>query len=473
MLSTAGRSRRHSTGASRTRAGAQPAKGLPGAAAELATRFTLGFSRATPATVGLEEELILLDPTSLEPVGVIDAILAVLGPDTRFKTELRAAQVELVTPVCQSVDEACAELSHARATLVERLDGRVRLLAAGTHPASVAPVAFTDRPRYAALTAANPWFARCGIPSALHVHVAIGDADEALAVYNAARSYLPEIAALAANSPFFEGRDTGLASSRLKLCEDSPRASVPPAFASWGELAVFVEWGTRGHLFDDLGDLWWDLRPRPDYGTVEFRIADCQTDVASSGCIAALCQALVVALQARVRKGEHLPVHATHVISENRWRALRDGLDGDLVDPASGLVEPTRDRIARMLDELDPYARRLGCSEHLAHAEVVLNRGGGAQRQRAVVVDRGVRGLLEWLADTTERVEPAVPGALATATTRGAHASADESPRRAPRRRDTPPTRQVDTARPAAAEADLSVAAWPGSGLLEAGVQRA
>ena len=134
------------------------------------------------------------------------------------------------------------ELARSRTDLVESLDARIRLMAVGTHPTSISPIAMTARPRYLELVADNSWLVRCGIPSVLHIHVAVPDPDEALAVYNSARSYLPELAALAANSPnspFFEERDTGLASSRLKLCEDPPRAGVPPAFASWQELAAF------------------------------------------------------------------------------------------------------------------------------------------------------------------------------------------------------------------------------------------
>lgn len=369
----------------------------------LGAGFEHGFSRLAYPTVGLEEELILVEPTSLEPVGEIDWLLGVVGSDARFKAELRAAQVELVTPICATVGDACLALGSARATLSERVDGRVRLLAAGTHPASSAPVAITRRPRYAALVLDNPWLVRCGIPSALHVHVGIADPADALGVYNAARSYLPEIAALAANSPFFEGRDSGLASSRLKLCEDSPRAGVPPAFASWRELAAFVAWGANGGLFSELGDLWWDLRPRPDLGTLEFRVADCQTDLASAGCVAAFCQSLVAALQARLRNGEELSIHPTHVIAENRWRALRDGLQGELVDADTGRVSATRERLSSLLDELDPHARTLGCSERLAHAHVLIAHGGGAERQRAIVKERGLRGLVEWLAETSEK----------------------------------------------------------------------
>lgn len=368
----------------------------------LALSFERGFWRGSLPTLGLEEELILVDPGSLEPVNAVEWVLAALGGDERFKPELRAAQLELVTPVCLTVADACRELESARVQFVSRLEGRVRVLAAGTHPLSTQPVAISQRPRYLGIALDCPWVLRRGLPSGLHVHVGIGDPVEALAVFNAARSYLPELAALGANSPFFEGRDTGLASSRLKLCEELPRAGIPPAFSSWRELAEFVAWGARGRLFPDLSYLWWDLRPRPDYGTLEFRIADSQTRVAATGAIAAVCQALVVALQARLRSGERLPVHATHIINENRWRALRGGLDGELVDPDTGLSEPTRDRLARLLRELEPHASELGCSDQFAQAWSLLTHGGGANRQRAIADEQGPAGLLEWLVDSTE-----------------------------------------------------------------------
>ncbi len=252
---------------------------------------------------------------------------------------------------------------------------------------------------------------RRSLPCAVHVHVGLDDPDEALAVYNAARSYLPELAALAANSPFFEGADSGLASSRLKLTEDLPRSGIPPAFGSWLELAEFVAWGSRGGLFPDLTYLWCDLRPRPDLGTLEFRIADSQTSAETSAALAALCQALVAALEERLRAGEQLPVQAAHAITENRWRALRDGLSAELADPVTGLPEPARYRLARLLGELESHAQRLGCDREFAHAWRLLARNG-ADRQREIAAERGLQGLLEWLADQTE-AQAEVPAQIA------------------------------------------------------------
>ena len=355
---------------------------------------------ADALTLGAEEELILVDPVTLEPVEEIEAVLDRAG--AHVQPELRAAQVELVTPVCATVTELGRELRSARARLVAGLGGSIRLLAAGTHPTGAGPYAITDRPRYRGIAREYGWALRRGLPSGLHVHVGLGDPDEALAVYNAARSYLPELAALTANSPFFEGSDSTLASSRLKLVEDLPRAAVPPAFATWEELASFVAWGSAGGLFPDLTYLWWDLRPRPDLGTIEFRVADAQTRHEDATAIAALVQCLVAALRLRRRAGERLAVLPEHVIAENRWRAVRDGLDAELVDGRTGAPEPVRDRLARLVLELEPYADELGCDAELAGVWPLVGRNG-AIRQREVAAASGPRGLLEHLVAETER----------------------------------------------------------------------
>jgi carboxylate-amine ligase len=371
-------------------------------------RFREGFTRSDIPSVGLEEELVLVDCESFEPVEAVDWALDLME-EKCFVPELRAAQIEVALPPAVTVGGLVAGLERSRTHLVERLNGRVRVLAAGGHPTLSRPICVTDRPRYVGIGRDHAWAMRRGLPCGLHVHVAVGDAETALAVYNAARAYLPELAAIAANSPFFEGTDSGLASSRLKITEDLPRSGVPPAFGSWRELAEFVSWGSVGGLFHDLTYLWWDLRLRPEYGTLEFRIADAQASPEVSGAVAAVCQSLVSALVESVTSGE-VPVHPTHVLSENRWRAVRDGLEAVLVDPVSGLPEPARHRVARLLLELEPHAEKLGCASELAHAWPLLSCNG-AESQRAVAADRGMSGLLEWLVERTEAPAGSLPPA--------------------------------------------------------------
>jgi carboxylate-amine ligase len=368
---------------------------------EVAECCRRAFSNGASATVGFEEELILLEPATLLPANEVEGALVRLEDD-RFTCELRSAQLEVRTRPSRTVSEACRELRAARALAADRLAGFTRIAASGVHPTSTLPIEVADRSRYRRIATDCPWSVREGLPSGLHVHVAIGGPARALAVYNAARSYLPELAALAANSPFLGGRDTGLASSRLKLNEAFPRAGVPPAFRSWTEYADFVSWGAAGGHFPDPSHLWWDLRPHPGYGTLEFRVADAQTRIDEVGAVAAVCQALVSALAARYDAAGELPVHDTHRIAENRWRAVRDGLEGALVDLDTGIPVPARTRIGALLASLEPVAEALGSRNELLAAWTLLAENG-AERQRRVAARFGLDELLRRLADETQR----------------------------------------------------------------------
>ena len=260
------------------------------------------------------------------------------------------------------------------------------------------------------------WAARRSVLCGLHVHIGVGGADRTLAVYNALRSFLPEVAALAANSPFFEGEDTELCSIRPKLLEALSRTGVPPVFPRWADFVAFVDWGRTGGLFPDGSFLWWDLRPHVGFGTLELRVADAQTRVEDAGAIAGLVQTLVAWLGDRFDRGADLPVHESHRIAENAWRAVRYGVRGELVDLESGRREPTRDRIGRLLETLGSTADRLGNTSQLEAVGVLL-AGNGADRQRYVAERDGLVGLVSWLADETAAL-PVPIGSLAGAGAR-------------------------------------------------------
>lgn len=372
---------------------------------ELTVELRAGFGGNAAATVGLEEELIVVDAGSLEPVDDVDSVLG-STLDRRITHEFRASQLELVIPPAQTAGRLSRILGNARLGLIGALHGRARILAAGGHPTAKAPIRVTNLPRYREIAVDHPWATRRGLPTGLHVHVAAGGPDEALAIYNACRSYLPELAALTANSPFFEGTDSGLASSRLKLTEDFPRSGVPPLFESWEDFASFLSWGTAGGLFPNLTHCWWDLRLRPEYGTLEFRVADSQTSLDETAAVVAVCQSLVAALSARYAAGEELYAHATHMVNENRWRALRGGLDGYLVDYSSGIAQPARERLTRLLLDLEPHAGAIGCADELAHAWPMIAQNGAA-RQRAIAAKHGLGALVESLVGQTEALPAA------------------------------------------------------------------
>jgi glutamate---cysteine ligase / carboxylate-amine ligase len=362
-------------------------------------RCVAAFEETQSFTIGAEEELMLVHRASGDLAHEVDRVLD--PSDSRFAPELRAAQLEIITPICATAADVCRELASARRTLTERLPPELALLAAGTHPTSTSWGEIANGDRYRDIADEYAFAASRTLVCGLHVHVAVGGAQRALAVYNALRSFLPELAALAANSPFFEGLDTRMCSVRPKMNELYPRSGIPPAFSSWDELVRFLEWGRRGGLFPDFSYLWYEMRPHLRYGTLEIRVADTQTTVDDAAGYVALVQALVAWLADRFDAGEELPVHETYRIAENAWRAHRYGLGGWLVDLDSGEPQPTRLRIANLVGLLESYAARFGVDDKLPTTRTLL-AGGGADRQRYVAAREGVGAVPHWLVRETE-----------------------------------------------------------------------
>jgi carboxylate-amine ligase len=352
------------------------------------------FDVAAPMTVGLEEELMVLDAETLDLTPRASDVLRRVAGDPRFKPELPAAQLEIVVPPAATVGEAAAALSAARADLAEAASGIGVLAGAGAHPFAATEGVLSESERYEALQREYGPVARRQLVFGLHVHVAVRPAHRALAVYNALRSYLPVIAALAANAPFYGGEDTGLASVRPKLAELLPRQGVPPPLASLEELADAVRWAGIDHA-----QWWWEARLHPGFGTVEVRVPDTQTTVAETAAIAAVVHALVTRLADRYDAGEALPVAPSWRIAENRWSACRHGLDGALADLITGERRPTRAWAADLVDELAGAAERAGCAAELAAARSALG-ANGATRQRAIAGERGdPTALTAWLTE--------------------------------------------------------------------------
>ncbi len=376
------------------------------------------FDRIAPFTVGAEEELMLVGDAGLGLVPAAELALGLCEGDRRVTRELRKAQLEAITPVCCTAADVQRELASVRRLVGGRLEGTASLLAAGTHPLALAPGPISDSPRYQEVAAAHPWAARHAITCGLHVHVAAGGADRTLAVHNALRSYLPEILALAANAPYYHGEDSGLATVRPKLCQFFPRAAVPPAFASWRELAKFAAWARDGGAFPDGSYHWWDLRLNFKHGTLEIRVADVQTRVEDAAAIVALVQSLVYELAARHDAGESLPVGRDERIVENTWLATRDGLAGVLIDLDTGRRTWTADRLLELSEGLHETAVSLGCEQELARIGAMIASGGGAGRQRRAFEQGGPGGLVRFLCDETAR--SAVSGAMPAAGSEGA-----------------------------------------------------
>jgi glutamate---cysteine ligase / carboxylate-amine ligase len=331
------------------------------------------FEHPRPLTVGLEEELMLLHPATLDLLPRAREVVA-RGEDARFRLELPAAQLEIVLPPAATVGEAAEGLRAARQALARAADGIGVLAGAGVHPFAAAEGTLNDGERYERIGCEFASVARRQLVFGMHVHVAVADPDVALAVYNAVREYLPALAALAAGSPYHEGRDTGLASVRPTICDLLPRQGVPPVLASWEELVGALGWGRASGAFADAAQWWWEARLHPVYGTVEIRVPDTQASIADAAAIAAVCHSLVALLARRAQAGEELGAPPSWRIAENRWSACRHGVQGRWHDVRTGGSEPMAERLHRLLDELGPAAASLGCELELGDARDLIDR---------------------------------------------------------------------------------------------------
>ncbi|MDX6697483.1 MAG: glutamate---cysteine ligase / carboxylate-amine ligase [Solirubrobacteraceae bacterium] len=340
------------------------------------------FDAPAPLTVGVEEELMVLDPATLDLAPLGKAVLAAVGDDPRFKLEFPAAQLEIVTAPASGAGAVAAQLAAARRDLAAAAGSVARFAGTGLHPFAAPDGPLNEGERYArTMHHYGPVAARQQL-CALQVHVAVRGAGRALAVHNALRSFLPELAALAANAPYHDGRDTGMASARPKVSELLPRQGIPPVLGGWAEFAEAMRWGAAAGPMVDYRSWWFELRPNPAFGTLEVRVPDAQATVAEAAAVVAVVHALAAWLAARHDAGD-LPTPApAWRIAENRWSAAHRGPHGEMADLDSGAPGPTADRLHALLDVLEPIARDQAAADHLATARNLIDRPG-ADRQRA------------------------------------------------------------------------------------------
>jgi carboxylate-amine ligase len=343
----------------------------------------INFGKRQPFTIGVEEEFQLVDATGLQLVSRFDEVEGEVGHGV-VQPELLQSVLEVATHVHTSVPAAIEESRELRARVAAAAaESGTLVVSAGTHPFSrYEHQEVTREARYLDLIDRLQWVAEREVIFGLHVHVGLSSGHEAVAVANALRGWLPELLALSANSPFWQGRDTGLASTRSKLFDAFPRSGIPPAFSSFEEWELTMDRGARLGFFDDYTYVWWDLRLHPKLGTIEIRICDAQARLASTAAIVALVQSLVAMLSERYEREGALAIQPVMLIAENKWRAVRYGLDAELVDLERDEQRPAREALLALVERAAPFARRLGCTHELAEVERICRRGSGADEQR-------------------------------------------------------------------------------------------
>jgi carboxylate-amine ligase len=364
----------------------------------------VNFGRSRQFSVGVEEEFQLLDAESYELVSRYGEVAEAAGDDGRIKPELLQSTVEAATKVAATVGEAITDAADLRRRLRDAAaENGALIAAAGTHPFSrYEHQEVTREPRYEQLMESLQWVAERELIFGLHVHVGLDTGQKAIAVANALRSWLPELLALSANSPYWQGRDTGLASTRTKVFETMPRSGLPPAFSSFEEFELLVDRGVRTRCFADYTFIWWDLRPHPKLGTIEVRVCDAQTRLENIAAIVALVQGLVSALAERYDRGQQLPTQPVTLVGENKWRAARYGLDANLIWLERDEERAARVALADLVELAEPSARRLGSLAELREVERIAARGTGADEQRQIHADAGtLLAVVQWLAERT------------------------------------------------------------------------
>jgi carboxylate-amine ligase len=336
-------------------------------------------------TIGIEEELMILDASSLELVNAIESLLEGQS-DERVKPELMESVLEIATSPQPNAAAAGAELRALRTQVARTAAAKgLTIGAAGTHPFAMwEQQRIVARPRYRDLVSDLRFVARQELLFGQHVHVGLDDRDKAIHVANGMRVHLPVLLALSANSPFWRADATGLASTRTPIFRAFPRVGIPPTYDDWDDYEQKIEFMVASRVIDDYTYLWYDVRPHPNLGTVEVRVMDAQTRWEHTLGLAALIQAMVKELAEHFEAGKRLTRYPHQMVDENKWLAARHGLDGELVDLPSRERVGTRELARRLLDRLRPHAEELGSAAELAGVEDLLARGNGAARQLVV-----------------------------------------------------------------------------------------
>jgi glutamate---cysteine ligase / carboxylate-amine ligase len=362
--------------------------------------------RGTPFTVGIEEELMLIDPESLELAQGIETVLEDLGAEyeERVKPELMQSVLEIATVPHATVAEAGEELRSLRTTVRAAAERHGMLLAAsGTHPsAHWEDQLIVERPRYQELAAELGFIARRELIFGTHVHVGVTGPNKAIYVADGIRKHLPLLLALSANSPLWRGQVTGMKSSRTPVFRAFPRAGIPPHYGSWeiysGRVKLLIDAG----VISDYTYLWFDVRPHPRLGTVEVRVFDQQTRVEGTVALAAMVVSLVHRYSSLFDAQEALVEVPTELIDDNKVLAALHGTDGELVDLPRPEQRPATQMASRLLDELREHAEAVGCEAELEGVGDLIAHGTGAHRQLEVLERSGdVKGLVRELCEAS------------------------------------------------------------------------
>jgi glutamate---cysteine ligase / carboxylate-amine ligase len=338
-------------------------------------------------TLGIEEELMIVDAETLELNNSIETMLESLPQaQGEVKPELMESVLEIATTPCKNTREAGVQLRDLRRLTHRTAAGHgLAIGSAGTHPFAMwEDQRIVARPRYRDLVAALRFVARQELIFGVHVHIGVDDPEKAIHVANGMRVHVPLLLALSANSPFWRADATGLLSTRTPIFRAFPRVGIPPTYKNFDDYSRRVAFMVESGAIEDYTYLWYDVRPHPNFGTVEIRTMDGQTRLEHTLALAALVQAMVKELCEHFDSGEQLSSYPYEMLDENKWLAARHGLDGELVDLPSVDRVSTKDLVRRVRDRVREHSQELGSEGELDGIDDLLQRGNGAARQIVV-----------------------------------------------------------------------------------------
>jgi carboxylate-amine ligase len=339
-------------------------------------------------TIGIEEEYQIIDPETRELTSYISEFLdegAMVFRD-QVRPEFLQSQVEVGSHVCRNIKEARQEVTRLRCIVADiaEKNGR-KIVAAGTHPFSHwQDQIITNKDRYKGLVADMRMIAQRLLIFGTHVHVGIPDPDLRIDIMNQMAYFVPHIFALSTSSPFWMGKNTGLKSYRSVVFEDLPRTGLPEYFDSAQEYDRFISTLINTGCIDEATKIWWDIRPHPKFPTLEFRMCDCITKVDEVIAIAALIQAVVAKLIQLRKNNQSWRIYRRSFIAENKWRAIKDGLDGQLIDFGKEEAVPLRFLLTELFELIDDVVDDLGVREEIEYIDTMLKEGTSADRQLRV-----------------------------------------------------------------------------------------
>jgi len=353
--------------------------------------MTLIFQGSDSPTIGVEIEFLLLDPLSLDLTPQSERLLEICKQQKieRIKSELLQSMIEIDSEVARDVKE-CRRFLISRIQKLYAISDSLNLKLAviGTHPFQRwADRLISKSDRYQKLHQKYQWLLRRMSICGLHVHVGVASGIKVLKILNSLIPFLPHLLALSANSPFWQGTDTGMDSSRISILEAFPFAGIPPHFKQWEEFEHYYKTLCQAGVIGSLKDLYWYVRPNLSYGTIEFRICDGMSTLSETMAITALIQCLVVwADEFLIHQASPLQGSLEYqwIIRENQWNAARDGLDAMIIENIHGKRKKLSDLILGLIETLHPIALRLNCAEELSYLKQMVQRGNGAQRQRLI-----------------------------------------------------------------------------------------